>query len=364
MNIMKWFGMLAIMLALTGFVMAEGTDNNTDDLNDVQGQALNVRYDHLQCKVDFTNTQIDTLNKYVTQLDQSANKDVLVTDMNNLKVFVTANNKTEFDAYVTNTLIPDLNKASQDLSTVKTNFKQYNLSNETRTALISELTTAKKTYSACIADKEVKMSKVMEKHMEKWSDHLEQIMEKMDKKNITTENMTAIIAEMTAKHDQLQQLINSGNITKMKEFMKEYQDLQFHYAAKFEVARLNGYKDKLESLADKYNQSDKMKDIDKKIHDLENYTKEDYKSKGSEHKKVLDDIKALESSMKDTAKNINNERLKERSEKLNEKEQKIEEKMNEKEQKIQEKMNEREQKRLEQELRNNISNDDSAGEVD
>ncbi len=79
MNIGKWFVMLVAMLALTGMVMAE--DNSTDDADDnvTQGQALSVRYDHLVCKVQFTNTQIDLLKEYAS-VDQTANKDKLLTD--------------------------------------------------------------------------------------------------------------------------------------------------------------------------------------------------------------------------------------------------------------------------------------------
>jgi hypothetical protein len=329
MNIIKLFGMLAIMLALTGMVIAETNESDTNSTELTNSQALIVRYDHLQCKVEFTNTQIDILNEYISTLNQTENKEKLLEDMNELKAFVEEINKTEFDRYVTEILSKDLKKASEDLTVAKRNFKQYNLSNETKTEITTQLKDAKEAYSKCISDKEIKMSKVMEKHMENWNKQLEKIMEKMNKKNITTENMTAIINEINERNEKLQELINAGNITTIREFMKEYHISQFNYATRFEIARLNGYKEKLGPLAEKYNMSDKIKDINEKINHMEKYKYND-----SENKKIWEDIKETGKDIKDAAKEINDERLKERSEKINERQQKIEDKITQRDQRM------------------------------
>jgi len=326
MNLIKWFGMLAVMLALTGFVMAESNDSDSNNLSTTQSQALNVRYDHLQCKVDFTSKQIDILAKYVPTVNQSANKQELLADMTELKVFVTKINKTGFDNYVTETLRPDLNNATRDLNAAKKNFKQYNLSNESKIAMIAELKSAKETYSECASDKELKMSEIMEKHMEKWNNQLEKIVEKMNKKNITTTNMTEILNEITERNAKLQELIDQGNITAMREFMKAYHDSQFHYAARFEIARLNGYKEKLKPLADRYNMSNSIRNINEKIGKAEKYAKEGYTDNDSEHQKMWSDIMGAGKDIRDAAKSINDERFKERQGKMDEKQQQMQNK--------------------------------------
>jgi hypothetical protein len=43
----------------------ETRDNDDNDTEHIKGQALDVRYDHLACKVDFTNAQLDLFDKYL-----------------------------------------------------------------------------------------------------------------------------------------------------------------------------------------------------------------------------------------------------------------------------------------------------------
>jgi hypothetical protein len=316
--------MLVMMLALTGVVMAE--DNTTATGNDTtQGQALSVRYDNMQCKVVFTNTQIDLLQKYVS-VDQTANKDKLTSDMTTLKAYVDNANKDGFDTYITDTLRPDLQKVSQDLTNVKKNFKQHNISNESKTALISELKDAKNVYSACVNDKEVKMANVMETHMENWNRQWGKIIGNMNKKNITMEDATALQAEINAKNEELKALIAEGNITKIRDFMKTYHDDQLHYAARFEIARLNGYKNKLAPLADKYNMTGEINDINKRIANAEKYAQPGYKFKEGEFNSTWENIRGAGQDIKDIAKGIAEQRVIERQGRIAERQQKIDNK--------------------------------------
>jgi len=325
MNIGKWFVMLVAMLALTGAVLAESNDTNSTNGNTTDatnGQALAVRYDNLQCKVAFTNIQIDLLNKYAS-VDQTANKDILLTDMTTLKTYVDGVNKDGFDNYSVQTVRPDLQKASQDLTDAKKNFKQYNVSNESRTAFINELNNDKEVYSSCIDDKEVKMAQVMEKHMDNWNKQWSNVVDKMSEKNMSVTDMNAIMAEITAKNQELQALIDSGNITSLGEFMKAYQQSQLHFAARFEIARLQGYKEKLAPLADKYNMSDQINEIDSQIANAQQYAQEGYKYKDGEFNTVWNDIKGAGKDIQQTAKDINAERTKERQDMISQRQQKI-----------------------------------------
>jgi hypothetical protein len=322
MNIGKWFVMLVAMLALTGLVMAE--TNTTDDINDnaTQGQALNVRYDHLTCKVEFTNTQIDLLKEYAS-IDQTANKDKLTADLEVLETYLDSNNREAFDNFTTSTFRIDMQKATQDLNTVKKNFRQYNVTNESKTALLSELKDAKSDYSACVSDKELKMATVMQKHMDKWSEHWGNVINRMEERNITMADAEALQTEIAAKNAELSALIASGNITKIQEFMKAYHEDQLHYAARFEIARLKGYRGKLEPMADKYNMSDRLHDIDDKIAEAEKLAQPGNRYAYGEFKNTWDDIKDAGRDMQNVAKEINSERIKERQEKMNERQEKI-----------------------------------------
>jgi len=327
MNIGKWFIILIALLAVTGAALAESNDTNStnDNSTTIQGQALTVRYDQLQCKVAFTNTQIDLLNKYIS-VDQTANKDKLLADMTSLKTYVDNIDKDSFDNYSTQTVRPDLQNATQDLNNAKKNFKQYNVSNESRTAFINGLNSAKTIYSSCIDDKEIKMAKVVETHMENWSTQWKNIADNMAQKNITIDDAKALLSEIEAKNAELSALITSGNITQISDFMKAYHEDQLHYAARFEVARLKGYRDKLAPIADQYNMSDALLSINKKIIDIENYTRPGHNYTDNEFKNTWNDIKSVGQDMKNAAKDINAERTKERMDKLAAKQQKINDK--------------------------------------
>jgi protein-arginine kinase activator protein McsA len=312
MNIGKWFVMLMVMLALTGAVLAENNDTNDDAiLNITNGQALTVRYDHMQCKVTFTNTQIDLLKKY-TGIDQTANKNKLLADMTTLKTYLDSTNREGFDNYTVQTIRPDLQNASKDLTNAKKSFKQYNVTNTSKTAFVNDLKVAQKTYSSCISDKEIKMAQVMERHMENWNKHWGKVVDKMAEKNITMEDAKTLQAEIAAKNAELKALIEEGNMTKIQEFMKAYREDQLHYAARFEIARLKGYRDKLEPIANKYNMSNRLHDIDEHIADAEKNAQPGHKYGDGEFKNTWDNIKDANKGMKETAKDINSERMQER----------------------------------------------------
>jgi hypothetical protein len=323
MNIIKWFAMLAVMLALTGFVMAETNDtNNSSDINDnvTQAQALSIRYDNMQCKVAFTDTQVDLLNQYIS-VDQTANKDILLTDMTTLKTYVDSTDRAGFDAYLENTVRQDLQNASKNLTNAKKNFRQYNVSNESRTAFINGLNNAKDVYSNCVNDKEIKMANVMETHMRNWNRQWSNVINKMSEKNITMDDAKALQAEIDAKNEELKALIASGNITQIRDFMQTYHQDQLHYAARFEISRLKGYVGKLAPLADKYNMTGKLDDINTKIADAEKYAQTGHKYAEGEFNNTWSDIKNAGKEMQQAAKDINSERAKIRQQRASDRQQ-------------------------------------------
>ena len=307
---------------ITGNTTQNQTTNVTDD-NATQKLALNVRYDNLQCKVTFTNTQIDLLKRYIPTIDQTANKNELLSDMIALKSFLDSSNRDGFDTYVTNTLRLDMQNATRDLNAVKKNFKQYNLTNESRTALITELKNARQVYSACVDDKEIKMAHVMETHMENWNRQWNNVINKMSEKNITMADAVALQAEIEAKNAQLKVLIAEGNITKITAFMQTYYEDQLHYAARFEISRLKGYRDKLGPLANMYNMSDKINAIDKIIAGAEKNAKPGHNYTSGEFNNTWSDIKSAGKDMQQAAKDINAERKKEQQQRMVNKTQKM-----------------------------------------
>jgi hypothetical protein len=311
MNINKWFAMLVVMLALTGMVIAETDDTDTGA---TLKQALIVRYDHLICKVNFTTTQIDSLNKYVPTANVSSYKEKLSNDMNTLKVFVDSNNKTGFDEYVASTFRQDFNAATDVLNDVKKNFRKYNVSNDSKTAFINELKTSRDVYSDCISDKELKMGQVLQKHIDNWNKNWDKVIERLSQKGINVTEMEALKTELALKNAELQAIVASGNVSELRKYMNDYRQDQLLYAAQFEIAKLKTYKEKLNPMAKKYNLSGKIDDINSKIGEANKYAQKGYKYKEGEFQNVWDHIKNASKDMKEISKDVLKEQSREKQE--------------------------------------------------
>jgi len=298
-----------VMLTFAASAFALSDDNAT------LSQALNVRYDQLACKVNFTNNQIDLAIKYVpnaTEItDLSSDKATLSSDITMLKGFVDGNNRTAFDAYATTPFRPDMQKATSDLMTIKKNFRKYNVSNDTKAAFVTDLKSLNAQYADCINDKELKMGKVMETHLENWNKYWTDIIDKMSKNGINTTQMETLKAEIEAKNMQLQALLDAQNVSQLKKYMGDYRQDQLHYAARFEVERLKGYKGRLETEAEKYNMTDKINDIDSKIADADKYSQAGYKYQQGDFENVWSNIKGANMDMKNLSKEILQDRKQE-----------------------------------------------------
>jgi hypothetical protein len=165
----------------------------------------------------------------------------------------------------------------------------------------------------------------MTKHMDNWNNQWGNVVNKMSEKNITMDDAKALQIEIAAQNAKLSALIASGNITQIRAFMIAYHEAQLHYAARFEIARLKGYKSKLEPIANRYNMSNSIHDIDKKIADAEKYTKDGHKYGIGEFNNTWKDIRDASQNIRKAATDINKERMKERQ-KLDEKKQGIKQK--------------------------------------
>jgi len=306
-----WILGLALMLALatTVAVHAQTDDNNT------AAQALNVRYDNLACKVNFTDKQIDLLIGYAPEMMNSTNlssdKGTLNDDLAGLKVFVDDTNKTGFDNYVNSPFRQDLQKATLDLTSIKKNFKKYNVSNDTKVAFVNDLKTLNQQYADCVNDKEIKMGKVMQTHLENWDKYWTDIISKMSKNGINTTEMENLKADIEAKNLQLQALLQTQNITQLKTYIGNYRQDSMHYAARFETERLKGYKGRLEGEATKYNMTTLIADIDSKIATANNYTQPGHKYNEGEFKNVWNNIQGANKDMKELSQGVLNERKQE-----------------------------------------------------
>jgi len=266
-----------------------------------------------------TNAQIELIEEYINT-DVSGlidAKEELDDYMDVLEGYVEDNNKTAFDTYLEETFRPNFNNVTKELNSIKKDFRKYNLSNDTKAEFVTDLKELVKEYSECTSDKELKMGKVMEKHMENWNKHYEQNIKKMGRNGLNITEMEAIIANMTARNAELQKLIESGNITKLKEFMEQYRNESMYFATKMEIEKLRSYKGGLNDESNRYNKTEKMRNIDKHLEDAEKYSQrnngnDDQDDENDEdYEDAWENIRGANDEMKNLSKDILRERERE-----------------------------------------------------
>ena len=300
--------LFAVALLLTGFALADTTDNTTDDMG---RNALDVRYAHLSCKVDFTGKQLELFNGINDSIGLLDKKETLDNELSNLKSILDDGNSTAFDKYVEETLRPSMQDATKALNAFKANISRQNLTAEEKTTLRNYLNGLRNDYSSCVSDKQEKMARLMIKFYDRTDNRWDDIIKHLKNSNITTTDLEKIKTELEAQKVKLQEAIDSGNATLIKETIKEIQDTNQKLWARFEIGKLNGYMKKLGKMAEKYGLGEKIKNIQDKLDNLDNYTGPGNKYGPGERTHVWQEIYRAGKDMRETSKEILQERINE-----------------------------------------------------
>ncbi|MGV8150972.1 MAG: hypothetical protein ACP5NV_04555 [Candidatus Woesearchaeota archaeon] len=316
LNFFMIFAVLFIAILAVGVVNAEDDDDIDEDNSSetiVQSNALIARFEHIQCKVEFTNTQLDIIYDHVDENDLLEDyKDELSDDLNELKELVDDNNKKGFDAYLEEEFRPDMHNATILLNDYKKNFLDFNLSsNETDTVkrLIND---AKKEYSECVSDKEKKMTKALRQYYKFTDKKWKGIIGNMERFNVSVDDAKEIKDELESLIEDLDDAIDSGNETLIRQTLQKIHDAHLHLWARFEVQRFNAYADKLGPMADKYGQGQRIHEIKNRLKDVEESSRAGYPYQRGDVKKVWGELSNVNKELKDTGKDILKERMKER----------------------------------------------------
>lgn len=325
-KIWKFAFVMLLLMAIAGFVRAEENGTVDENVSDdaIAKNAIDVRYEHLKCKVEFTTTQIDLIDEYFGSNNDTAlieiinkledNKDTLNEEIVELADIT---EKKDFDEYAVKTLRPDMIETNQNLFDFKEYYKDHEFDNETKTEFRQGLKDAVQTYSDCVSDKENKMNQLVLKHNKNTKNKWLKIIEKMEKKNITISNLSDIKDEYTELIDNLQEAIDSGDKEKVKEAITALKDANLYLWAKFETSRFNGYLERLGPMAEKYNQGQQMKLIREKLNDVKPFMEKGYKYTEKDREKISNVLHDSKEELKNMTKDMLKERLKERQDNKN-----------------------------------------------
>lgn len=283
----------------------DDSNDDTDDNIDYYGRSLNLRYENLICKVDFTVGQIDVINNYTNDPDADIieelldDREELLDDKDDLKDVYDDKNATEFNDFVTEVLHPDFNKTMYDLKEFKDDYKEY-VDEEDREDFRNELNALKDEYNECTSTRYRDMSKLMDKYYKHKAKMWDQIIKSMRQRKLTTEEMEEVREKLLERLDDLEDAINSGDQARIAEQLRLMSQEHLQLWAKFHSGRLNSYLNRIEPAANKYGRSDEVKNMRMQLWKLKNLSDEDKE----DAKKVWSELKHNADYMREMGKGM------------------------------------------------------------
>lgn len=242
------YGMALSFLLLASFALADADD----------ASYLSVRADRISCSIDFHNAVMTSIVGKVPQassLNDWINK--LKSDETQLKTLAANGDHKVFEQYVRDTLHLDIKKADEAVRGIRKNYKGYNVTKEVRESLKESFKTAQETFKACISQNELKVADKRADYYERVLAKRQEQVEKLAKRNISTSALTDLINQAKSIIvTPLENAAKSGDTAQAQAALKQYclwsgctNGINFHFAAKFEIARLSALLAKITPIA-------------------------------------------------------------------------------------------------------------------
>jgi hypothetical protein len=313
----KWmvFTMFAIMFLTVATIVTAENSTDVDNSTDYVGKSINLRYENLICKIDFTVGQIDVIDEYASNsqdtviMDKLLNdKDTLENDKDDLKDIYDEKNLTEFNNFLNETLHPDFIETSNDLREFKKEYKTY-IAEDDRIEFRDALTALKTEYDDCTNTKYSEMSKLMDKYYKHKSGMWDQIIKSMNQRNLSTENMTQIREQLQLRLQDLEDAMNSGNQTQLREQLQQMKDEHLQLWAKFHSGRLNSYLNRIEPAANKYGRSDEFKKIQEQLKDIQSFAEQKNRTQKEYAKMMMQRLHDSGDEMRNMSKDMLQQRI-------------------------------------------------------
>lgn len=233
------------LLFLIVFISAENNSNNTVELQHV--------YDNLKCRVDFyygvTNSMSDIRSS--NSLNQTTLR--LQSDLAQVQTYAEAGNRDALGKYVKDNF-------ESDHSTIKDSISSWresnvrNLTREQKASLLSQFNQLKKDYDTCQLNSLIGMANGRINYFQNVIETYQKKIDALSAKGIDVSSLNQLISDAQAQIiDPLQTAINSSNnLASINQDLKMYclfdgcpNGINFHLAAKFEVAKLQIGLDKI-----------------------------------------------------------------------------------------------------------------------
>lgn len=220
------------------------------------GKYLPLRAENIKCLADWHLAAISSITTIIPDNNLSTWTTKLQDDETQLSTLATAGDNKAFNDFVQNTLRPDLKDADQSVKDLRSNLKTFNITKAERQTMRQAFADALATYKTC-------QSNVESQIIIARADYYEQALQKardeitnLDAKNISTTDLTTIVND--AETTIVQPLKASTNASALKEYClwdgcKD--GINFHFAAKYAIAKLSAVLLYLTPYADSHNVS-------------------------------------------------------------------------------------------------------------
>lgn len=232
-----------IFVALLFLFMAAAVLADDDD-----AAYMSIRADKLACKIDFhiaVLTELGTKLNNSTEISKWISK--LKEDKDKLHEFASKGDDKEFHKFQRDILHDDAKSAGDSLKGIRKNFKRYNVTKDMRTSLKELFKADRINFTNCISQIDLKIAERRVEYYTKILAKRREKIEKLSKRNISVADLNDIIARaQDTIVTPLQNAVNTGDAAQAGAALKQYclfsgcrNGTNFHFAAKFEIARLS-----------------------------------------------------------------------------------------------------------------------------
>lgn len=237
-----------------------------------QQQILQVRYDLTTAHVNFmSGVMADTVNLVPQASDLNAHIATLTGDLAQLQGYVSSSDRAGFNAYMQDTVRPDLKTASDALRGDKSHFREWGVNNSTKLQLLSMYQARKATFDAEVNEARVQLGQIRLSGYNDAMARSDSWIGSLAAKGIDVTDMQSLrTSAQSGVVDPLQASINTGNAETIMNEVKSKSlfngaPYSFHYAARMDLAALTAVTDHIETNATQAGYGDDIAEVRAKL---------------------------------------------------------------------------------------------------
>lgn len=265
--------LLVMVLALPALAMSASAASATSPY---QQQVLQARYDLVSARVNFAaGLFTDTATLVTNASDLAAHADKLNGDLGTLKGYVSSNDKSGFDSYLSGTVRPDMEAGMAAQKADMKQFKAWGVSDETKQQLRADYQARKTTFDQQTGAAIIELGNVRLNYYNDAMSKDDQRMSQLSSKGIDVSGMQGVKSDaMSSVVTPLQSAIISGNADAVKSQLHDRclangQPYSFHFFAKNDLEALKATSAKISATTDNETVHQQLADVNGKLSNAE-----------------------------------------------------------------------------------------------